>query len=153
MAESTKPRMFYFGPWGYGHGGHFLYDEEGNLLGGVRERPQGFPWNEWSPMNGVDNQLQPGCVPSGGRFVHSPEAEKEGEALLHYKAGWTALSFWDRSVDSRPGCNSTYFAEGMFTFEQMVEMAKVRFRKRWSLMKFEIRLVGRSPGYLPDSKQ
>jgi len=41
-------------------------------------------------------------------------------------------------VDERGACNSNYFAEGTFTFEQMVEMAKTRFAHRWNKMKFEV---------------
>lgn len=52
---------------------------------------------------------------------------------------------WDRSVDKRGACNSNYFAEGDFTFEQMVTMAKARFAPRWDKMKFEVRLVFDSP--------
>ena len=32
-------------------------------------------------------------------FYRGPQTQ--GEALLYHKQGWTAISFWDRSVDER----------------------------------------------------
>jgi hypothetical protein len=71
--------------------------------------------------------------------MRRPEQEIEGEALVHHKDGWTALAFWDRTVDKRGACCSVYLAEGIFTFEQMVEMAKERFSHRWNKMNFEVK--------------
>lgn len=65
----------------------------------------------------------------GKGFEHS--AEQAGIAKIHHKNGWTAIALWDRSVDTRGGCNSTYFAKGDFSFEEMVKMAKERFSERW----------------------
>jgi len=127
---TTTPRMYYFGPWD--QPGHYLHDESGRVL--WREEEIGLPWTGGQ----IDGRLQPGCVPGGSSYARrGPEVE--GDALLHRKAGWTAISFWDRSVDTRGACNSTYMAEGEFTFEQMVEMAKARFAVRWNRMKFEVR--------------
>ena len=136
------PIMLYFGPWG--QPGHYLFWEDGRSelparVGG-RERPADFPWDEWSRENGIDCQLQPGCYRDNRRGDWRHSVENEGKALLHKKAGWTALSFWDRSVDTRGACNSTYFAKGDFTFDQMVEMAKARFADRWRKMQFEVHL-------------
>lgn len=93
------------------------------------------------PWKDIDGVLQPGCREERGHWVHHGVPEVEGEALLHHKDGWTAISFWDRSVDKRGACNSTYFAEGTFTFDEMVEMAKARFSERWNRMAFEVRQV------------
>jgi hypothetical protein len=53
--------------------------------------------------------------------------EIEGRALLHHKDGWTALSFWDRSVDRRGRCNSNFLAEGTHSFEKMLNLAGEHF--------------------------
>lgn len=133
-AGLTAPVMFYFGPWDCA--GHYLFSEGG---GSVDDRKRGdFPWDEWGRRGDpIDGCLQPGCV-----YVHDrwePRGPQvEGQAVLHHKKGWTALCFWDRSVDSRGGCNSNYFARGTFTFDQMVAMAKERFAVRWNRMKFEV---------------
>jgi hypothetical protein len=106
-----------------------FYETGAKLLSFEREH---VPWKDWE----IDGKLQPGCFYDRGCWEHG--RENEGEALLHHKDGWTALSFWDRSVDHRGACNSTYLAEGTFTFEEMVELAKTRFAARWSLMKFQV---------------
>lgn len=113
VAES---KMFYFGPWD--RPGHFLVGEHGSHVPYKNECP-------WTPDQ-IDGILQP------------KDSQAEGRALLHYKDGWTALSFHDRSVDTRGGCNSTYFARGVLTFDEIVLMAKTRFAERWERMKFEV---------------
>lgn len=123
-------KMFYFGPWD--RAGHFLVDESGRNV--PYQQRGSFPWNEDSGEIGIDCQLQPGCVKRYGRWKHGEETE--GAALVHHKNGWTALCFWDRCVDTRGGCNSNYFAEGTFTFAEMVAMAKERFAYRWNKMPF-----------------
>jgi hypothetical protein len=133
----VTPRMFYFGPWATA--GHFFYDEHGRSV--HEENVQGFPFGHYNGRVFVDGCLQPGCPDPDDRLRRKTRPEIEGEALLHHINGWTALCFWDRSVDKRGASNSNYFAEGTFTFEQMVEMAKVRFSERWGKMNFEVRLA------------
>lgn len=134
MSELT-PKMYYFGPWD--KAGHYVFDERGRHVPHTEECQ--IPWGHEGQNVGIDGVLQPGCVAGKSQYTRScPEVE--GEALLHHKDGWTALSFWDRSVDRRPACNSTYMAQGIFTFEQMVGMAMIRFKHRWDKMYFEVRL-------------
>lgn len=117
----NEPFMLYFGPWdGLGH---FMHMEEGRRP--PREQKKEGPWDPFKP-GGPDGGLQP----------EGPQ--EEGKALLHHKDGWTALAFWDRTVDHRGNSCSTYIAEGVFTFTEMVEMAKTRFAPRWNKMKFEV---------------
>lgn len=111
--------------------GHYFYSEEGGRIHGY-PHPD-VPWKE------ADGGLCLGSVPGDHYSRSCPEVV--GEALLHHKDGWTALSFWDRTIDTRPGSNSNYFAKGTFTFEEMVELAKTRFPIRWSQMKFAVRLA------------
>ena len=134
-----EPRMFYFGPWD--QAGHYLHGENGRSIRQGPEIRGSFPWNEWSSEEGIgiDCQLQLGCFKQDGHWRHG--AEPEGKALIHHKDGWTALSFWDRSIDTRGACNSTYFAEGTFIFEEMVAMAKARFAERWNKMSFPVVLA------------
>lgn len=128
--------MYYFGP--LKQSGHYLFHEDGeqvSLHEMSLEPPH--PWHERE-----DGALQPGRVFWRGRWVQRGPMV-EGEALIHHFGGWTALSFWDSTIDTRPGSSSTYIAEGTFTFEQMVEMARMRFAERWNRMKFEVRLAQR----------
>lgn len=125
--------VYYFGP--LARSGHFMYNPDGYTV--MRDEEEKIPWKPWD----IDGKLQPGCYqhPRDGRWEHNGP-ENEGEALLHHKDGWTALSFWDRTIDTRYACNSTFIANGIFTFEEMVALAKEKFPGRWAAMKFEVRL-------------
>jgi hypothetical protein len=128
----AKPTMFYFGPWD--RAGHYLHDESGNTV--WDRRKVGLPWGDEA-----DGGIQPhfeGCRLSKYSRFCACGSGPEGVALLLHKDGWTALTFWDRSVDKRSACSSTYFAEGTFTFDEMVELAKDRFAFRWNKMKFPV---------------
>lgn len=121
-------KMFYFGPWD--RAGHFWHDEHGHHV--LDSERQKLPWGD-----DADGQLQPhrkGCTKGavGAERYCSCRRVPEGHALIHHKDGWTALSFWDRSVDTRDASNSTYIAEGTFTFLEMARMAKERFAERWN---------------------
>lgn len=117
----TTPHIFYFGPWD--HAGHYLRDTSLRMLWPDNNRIG--PWR----LGELDGDLQP-----------KDKTEPEGLALLHQKDGWTALAFWDRSVDTRMACCSVYIADQILTFEEMVALAKVNFKERWDKMKFEVRL-------------
>lgn len=133
----TNPRMFYFGPWD--RAGHYFFDERGRNIDVYKIA--GFPFGHRGDRVMVDGRLQPGSPDPNDRLRRRTRPEIEGEALLHHVNGWTALCFWDRSVDKRGACNSNYFAEGNFSFEEMVAMAKTRFAQRWDRMGFEVVLV------------
>lgn len=131
---APPPRMLYFGVWWTDSSGHCLVDENGH---GVRKEQRGsFPWNEWG--GDIDGKLQPHRKGCDLRSYCPCTSDKQGVAALHHKDGWTALSFWDRSLDGRGGCNSNYFAAGTFTFDEMVSMAKARFSERWAKMDFDV---------------
>jgi hypothetical protein len=120
----------YFGCWE--QAGHFLCDEHGRHMHDEKV----CPWKDYE----IDSKLQPGCYEDRGYWQHRGP-ETEGEALVHHKDGWTALSFWDRSVDKRGKCNSTFMAEGIHDFETMKKIAMERFPKIWSRFTFEVKLV------------
>lgn len=130
----TKPRMFYFGPWD--RAGHYFFDESGYS---VDERNIDlFPFGHGRSLIPVDGILQPHTCGRSPRDCHKGTCAPQGQSLIHHIQGWTALSFWDSSVDTRSGCNSSYFAEGTFTFDEMVAMAKERFAYRWNKMPFKV---------------
>lgn len=132
-----KPRMFYFGPWD--QAGHYFFAEGGRSTR-IEDDPT-FPFGHYGGKVEVDGRLQPGCPSSDDRLQRKTRPEVEGQALLHHIKGWSALCFWDRSVDKRGACNSNYFAEGIFSFEEMVAMAKERFAERWNKMPFKVVLI------------
>lgn len=63
---------------------------------------------------------------TGNRYSGDYE-QAQGAACLRTRDGWTALSWWDRSGDRRGGANTTLVAKGAFTFEQMLELLRVKF--------------------------
>ena len=67
--------------------GHFLWRKPGprSSLTDLEQTPWGYA---------LDSKL----APAGPQI--------EGRALCHHADGWTALAWWDRSVDSRPGSNA-----------------------------------------------
>jgi hypothetical protein len=119
-------QAFYFGP--YRTAGHFLSGPGGSYIGSDKEKI--VPWRH------IDGVLQPNCV---FKFMQWDRGqENEGESILHYRNGWTALCMWDRSVDTRGACNSNFFFEGSLSFVGAVEHAKMYFADRIAKMKFEI---------------
>lgn len=132
-AVMPEPRVLYFGP--LKESGHFFFGDETGWRLSERHDLNGVPWT--TQEDHADGTLQPGMICEHGHW-HATTPQVEGPAVVHHKNGWTALSFWDRTIDTRPGCSSTYLAEGTFTFEEMVAFAKTRFPERWSKMKFEV---------------
>lgn len=94
-------KTIYFGC--KGETGHYLY------IDGKRQLSTNIiPWDQ------VDGVL---C----------PFNRKAGSAKLHHKDGWTALAFWDYSIDKRPGSNSVFFIEGIHGFYHMIQFGKNYF--------------------------
>lgn len=94
-------RMFYFGC--VGDVGHYLWDENLRQL----RWSDSLPWR----IQEVDGVMPP------------QETYQQGLARMLYKGCWTAMAFWDRTVDTRPGGNSVFLADGTFTFDEMVQLA------------------------------
>ena len=51
----------------------------------------------------------------------------EGQCVLHYRDGWTALAWWDRSGREGYWSNSALFAQGAFTVDEMLAMGRAQF--------------------------
>ena len=124
--------MFYFGP--LKESGHYLFHENGQEVLSFERPHLGIPWIDAE----IDGILQPGAPDPGDRLQRRTRPMKEGEALIHYRNGWTALALWDSSVDTRPGCSSTFMIVGMYWFEEMLKLAQERYPARWAKMKFPV---------------
>ncbi len=109
--------FFYFGC--IGHSGHYLWSAPYRQCRDVGTTPWGFA---------IDGKL---CPITEGR-------QREGVASVHHKDGWTALAFWDRSIDSRPGSNSVFLAGEYLSFDEMVALAKSRFPDVWKRYSFDV---------------
>lgn len=119
-----EPRTYYFGVW-KGSGGHLLRDAEGEPVD-MRALPIQFRLA----------RLDGGFLPP---VDASPdERQPEGLAAIHQVAGWTVLSFFDRSGDARYGSHSTFLLEGTLAFEDAVEAARRAFPSVWARFKFQV---------------
>lgn len=65
----------------------------------------------------------------------------EGEAVVEQRDGWTALSFWDRSVDSRPGSCSTFVFDAPLAPEEALAAAREAFPPVFERLEFEVVLA------------
>ena len=76
--------------------------------------------------------------PRNERDRYGGRDETEGRAFITHRGGWTALAFWDRSVDRRGACNSAFFVQGTLTFAQIVRVARHRWPKIWARFTFDV---------------
>lgn len=126
--------IYYFGCWM--ESGHYLWRAEGRSARHGEDRV--LPWPQ------LDGTLPPADRRPVRKEGSYPEVEREapqGHAALHHKGGWTAISFWDRSVDSRPGSSSTFFIRGLHTWDDAVRIAKAAYPRTWGRFKFPVVLA------------
>jgi hypothetical protein len=98
--------------------GHYLWGFKGGRLANVRHDGR-VPWKL------VDGVLCPGADHNG--YAESYR-QVEGQAKLHHRDGWTALAWWDRSVDRRGGANAALFARGVLPAQEVVRLGRDRFQ-------------------------
>lgn len=94
---------FYFGCMG--SRGHEVWTPGGHRI--IREELPG----PWGSIGDIDGCLCP-----------QKNSQRQFEAKLHKKDGWTAIAFWDRTIDDRGNSNSAFFVESDLSFEQIVEI-------------------------------
>lgn len=71
----------------------------------------------------------------GGYYL---AAASNGVALLTHEDAKTILGFSDNSVDSRPGSHSTFVADGIHAFNDMLGMAMAAFPEVFARFKFDV---------------
>ena len=121
--------VLYFGC--IGRAGHFLWSREGTGRPCTDRRDRELTQR----LGGLDGAL---CWNSkSGRYSHERD-ETEGLAFVTHREGWTALAFWDRSVDHRGACNSAFVAEGTLTFAQIIRHARLRWPEVWARFSFDV---------------
>jgi hypothetical protein len=101
-------------PWFYfgcvREAGHYLFDRNGNKARGYGG-PEQYHLRE--ALSHFDSVLPP---PRGDGLYRASFSTLGG-------LGYCALSWWDGSVDKRPGSNSTVFAPGLiWTPERLLEI-------------------------------
>lgn len=118
---------YYFGC--HRRAGHYLFDEN---MRHVR-RCGRSPWT----LGELDGSLCFDRLPNWPRWK-TPDYQPEGVARINYKDGWAALSFWDRSVDKRGGCNSNFLVDETLDFDEMLIRSQEAFPKIFARYTFEI---------------
>lgn len=121
MSETKPAQVLYFGC--IGEAGHYLWNHRGRQT------------TDWASIQPWGEEVDGGLAPQDN-------GERQGEALLHHKGGWTAIAFWDRSVDSRPGSNSAFLVDREVGFDVAVTLAKTNFPAVWARFGFEVRQKG-----------
>lgn len=86
--------------------GHYFYTEPWEK---VCELDEMTPW-----AYKVDAELAP----------KTQNYQTQGLVKRHVKDGWTALAFWDRTGDARPGSNTAFFFNRVLTYEDAIARAK-----------------------------
>lgn len=131
-----KP-IFYFGC--IHRAGHFWFRNDREHL--RRDEESGSPYGpKGRPWPYVDGNLAP-RIPLPGERTKTQEAPEGVASLTHASinsVGWTALSFWDRSVDKRGGCNSTFIVEEILTFDEIVARARAAYPLVWARYPFPV---------------
>lgn len=142
--DYNNVRVYYFGcftPTPGSHSvGHYMQasKHQPDVSQIDRRRTSAFVYdNPWGAK--IDSGL---CVGYNGLKTFGRD-ETEGRVLVHHKiskagVSFTALAFWDRSVDERKGSNSVFIAGDNCTFDEMVALAKFHFPHVMNRFKFEI---------------
>lgn len=87
--------------------GHYLYDHRGIR---IYDNPD-CPWDRYS----IDGKLAPQVRPvPRDRFA------------THHKDGWTAISWWDNTIDARPGSNSTVLIDRTLEPQEALDVARAQ---------------------------
>lgn len=114
-------QIFYFGS-GLGELGHYLWEPGMGYAVSLHRPGLTIPWRV--------QELDCGLCPRGPQV--------QGQALVHYSAGWSAMAFWDRSEDDRENSCSVFILEGTHSFPEIVRQAQEHFPEVWDRMKFEV---------------
>lgn len=124
VEKGAEYTVYFFGCWN-GSVGHYMHTPGGGTVYEKTATPWGFS---------VDSSL----APRGPNSTRDRREEIEGHAALHYKEGWTALAWWDRSVDTRGACNAGLYAKGRFDEADMLELGRRYFPKIMSRFGYTI---------------
>lgn len=120
IAQARSAPIYYFGCWH--ESGHYFHDQY------MRHY-----WRDVSELlpESWRNRYDGGLLPKG-------RSQEEGRAIILHEDGWTALSFWDRSVDHRGNSNSTFYLRHVLDFMPMLELCKLTFPQVFERFTFKV---------------
>jgi hypothetical protein len=119
IKETMGPpnKVYFFGcAKPFSDGGHYLYWRP---FYEDYELEKTIPWRLGELDGGLAPVRNPWCKDSYRR-----QECPQGVTSVTHKGGWTALSFWDRTGDSRGASSSTFLINRIVDFEQGIEYAK-----------------------------
>jgi hypothetical protein len=132
-------RAFYFGCWR--ESGHHLW----------HRGSEGHPYKDWKQDDRLLGRSRhsadpgPGEIPWGysldGVLLKGRPGQRQGEAVVEQRDGWTALSFWDRSIDSRGGSSSTFVFDALLSPEEALAAAREAFPPIFARLPFDVVLA------------
>jgi hypothetical protein len=134
IAMDERRVMYYFGC--IESAGHYLWDQFMNSP----SMGDGVGKEMWEAFPRLDGGHCPGSRVRGRRAERS-RIQTEGLVRVTYssKKHWTLISFWDRSVDGRGGCNSGFMMRGRHDFLTMWRTAQRLFPHVCSRYEFDVR--------------
>lgn len=146
---NCEREVYYFGCWG--RPGHYLWTPTGRRAA----NDECTPWR----LSELDGELAGDTVAEDNRRARlerqpigwcRSEDQPEGVVRHHqrghwirhdWRGHWTAISFWDRSCDSRPGSNSAFIARGDMTGAEMLALFERSFPAVWERIAARFPLV------------
>jgi hypothetical protein len=106
-------RRYFFGVYTAGKPGHFLVGPGGAWVG---RNNNSIPFN-YDLLDGM---------------IFPPGREQLGVKYHNQINGWTILSMWDRTGDTRGGSNASFLAEGLHSQAEMEAIAADSFPEQWN---------------------
>lgn len=120
LLNGPPDKIYFFGHAGeHDHSGHQIYWRPFHSLSRSDMQVNGVPWS----LGELDGQLAPVLNPWCKDHYRRQECP-QGVTSVTYKKGWTALSFWDRTGDSRGASNSTFLINRPVDFKEGIELAQ-----------------------------
>lgn len=105
-----EKKLFYFGC--LGQKGHYFYGSKGPYADSIIGE---FPGLNRNVMNAIDGTFTPGFTKEQGIY----QATDIGPVKI--------VSWWDYSVDIRPGSNSNLIGSGYANAEEMIDAAYSKY--------------------------
>lgn len=106
------------------YGGRAAYDEWNR-----------FPF-KWETLDG---KFAPKTKPK--TYYEVAQEFPQGQARLTYIKGWTIISFWDRTGDSRGASNTAFVFDEKLSGDEALRIAREKFPKLFERFTFEVEIV------------
>lgn len=138
----TDPRVLFFGVSAGERGGHFL-----RAPGALRHASESVLRRLLPPSIEYFDGAWCWPVPRTLEQLRRPNlsgSEAQGRGFVHYRDGWTIVSWWDRSADTRGGCCAVFLVEGRHRWAEAIAHARQVFPRELARMEahYPVALAG-----------